>query len=701
VGTAAVMRFSVPAPQATNRMDDKIAALSECLRDMRRVGNAKDVGLAAWLSMGRTGPPHTQRETGVAARTLLAAADEAFGPAPDDGAAPKGASVPEAVAARWRPSEGGGAAPALTLRDIAAACDAAAAESGPGARERRVSLAASLLRRCASGDEAELACAALLGGTRSAARAGMGAKGVVHAVTHAVTRDPGSGPGAEAAAFPAELRAEAWQSFAFHQDFEALAELAEQGELGASAAGPVFGTPFQPMLGVASGSVEEATRRARSWSAPWHELPPGGRGPEPTVALDWKLDGERVQVHWAAAGGGRVFSRNGEDTTLKYAALLREVGAARELCPPGERPDRLVLEAEAVMIEPVPPEGGGEGPLPMGGPGRQFRLLPFRHVTRLSRLGTQADDGAAGSGDGDGDGDPAPGGPRLAMGLFDLLQAGDENLAGLPLSARRRRLREVTAGGGLWPGSAAFLVPCTDVAAPRSDADPDFASRLRELALEAAAHGAEGLMIKPLDSTPGGMAASYSAGSKSTAWTKLKVDAVGRGGLVGGDTLDLVVVGAFPGKGRRAGGFGAFLVACAAADGSGQFVPVARIGTGLTDETLQRVSKTLEGMCEAGAASQEGAPGWLNVPAKMTPAKRPALWVTSLDDAPVWEVRATELTPSAMYEAAMGAVDGEPGRGVSLRFPRLVRERPDKNAAGASTEDDVASLVNVPSNDGQ
>jgi len=152
-----------------------------------------------------------------------------------------------------------------------------------------------------------------------------------------------------------------------------------------------------------------------------------------------------------------------------------------------------------------------------------------------------------------------------------------------------------------------------------------------------------------------------------------------------GDSLDLVVVGAWRGRGKRTGLYGAFLLAAPDAS-SGRFQSVCRVGTGFSEEALVRLA------AELGAGSPS-RPAGLDAGAAVCDA-----WFEPAGAA-VWEVRCADLSLSPVHACARGsplllaaAGAAAEGKGVALRFPRFLRARPDKRPGDATSADDVAEM---------
>lgn len=148
-------------------------------------------------------------------------------------------------------------------------------------------------------------------------------------------------------------------------------------------------------------------------------------------------------------------------------------------------------------------------------------------------------------------------------------------------------------------------------------------------------------------------------------WLKLKKDYLDTGL---GDSLDLVVVGADYGTGKRTGLYGSFLLACYNDDAE-CLQTVCKIGTGFSDEILVKIYNQLKDLV-------------VDKPPFMLrhKEKNVDVWI---EPRYVWEVKAADLSISPIYCAAMGEVD--PDKGIALRFPRLIRERDDKKVEEATT----------------
>jgi DNA ligase-1 len=184
----------------------------------------------------------------------------------------------------------------------------------------------------------------------------------------------------------------------------------------------------------------------------------------------------------------------------------------------------------------------------------------------------------------------------------------------------------------------------------------------REL-LDNISRGLEGVVAKRLDSP-------YQAGARNFNWVKLKRNTSGQ--LT--DTIDVVLLGYYRGKGKRAEfGTGALLAGVYDTD-KDEFVTISKLGTGLSDQGWRDIHQRM--------ASLEVA----EKPARVNSNFVPDVW---LQPAIVVEVLADEITPSPRHTAGMSG--DRPG--FALRFPRIVSLRTaDKKAEDATSVHEIREM---------
>jgi DNA ligase 1 len=184
----------------------------------------------------------------------------------------------------------------------------------------------------------------------------------------------------------------------------------------------------------------------------------------------------------------------------------------------------------------------------------------------------------------------------------------------------------------------------------------------REL-LDNISQGLEGVVAKRLDSP-------YQAGARNFNWVKLKRNTSGQLN----DTIDVVLLGSYRGKGKRAEfGAGALLAGVYDSD-KDEFVTISKLGTGLSDQGWRDIHQRL---------------AKLEVPEK--PARVNSNFVPDawLEPSIVVEVLADEITPSPRHTAGM--TGDKPG--FALRFPRIVSLRTaDKKPEDATTVREIREM---------
>jgi DNA ligase-1 len=228
----------------------------------------------------------------------------------------------------------------------------------------------------------------------------------------------------------------------------------------------------------------------------------------------------------------------------------------------------------------------------------------------------------------------------VALFAFDLLYADGKSLINLPYKKRYELLQKNVK-----------QTEKIKLALQKTCKDSDCIEDLFNKTLE---HGGEGVVIKNLTG-------QYQAGVRGWNWIKWKPEYVK--GLR--DTFDLVVVGAYHGRGRRAGTYGALL--CAVYDEKkDKFETFCKLGSGFTDEELSALPKKFKKI--------EHKPARLEIAKTMAPD----VW---LDPRIVVEVTGAEITKSPNHTA-----------GYALRFPRFLRWR-EKKPEQATTKKEILKMV--------
>ena len=233
--------------------------------------------------------------------------------------------------------------------------------------------------------------------------------------------------------------------------------------------------------------------------------------------------------------------------------------------------------------------------------------------------------------------------------VFDAMYRDGSDLTPLPYEKRFEIVNEV-----LRESDTLLVAPLT-----RTDSVEVLT---REL-LDNISRGLEGVVAKRLDSP-------YQAGARNFNWVKLKRNASGE--LT--DTIDVVLLGYYGGKGKRAEfGAGALLAGVYDSDRD-EFVTISKLGTGLSDEGWREIHKRVNRLEVS------------DKPARVNSILIPDVW---LQPEVVVEVLADEITPSPRHTAGK---DGDK-TGFALRFPRIVAFRSeDKKPEDATSVREIREM---------
>jgi DNA ligase-1 len=349
----------------------------------------------------------------------------------------------------------------------------------------------------------------------------------------------------------------------------------------------------------------------------------------PEVGVEQKLDGFRTQIHVLNVGGEKEVMLFSRNLENTTTMFPEIADAVKKL-----KVDSVILDGETIGYNP-----------------QTGKFSPFQEtVQRKRKYGVEEMQ------------EKIP----LNTFVFDILYLDGKPLLELPFRERRQILEEVFKRSD--PKSAIRLTP---------QKTTDQIKVIKDSLRESLAAGLEGLVVKNLK-------LPYEAGNRGFHWIKLKAASAAleelREGAKKGetqilDTIDCLLMGAYKGKGKRtAFGVGGFLLGVRGKDE--KFYTISRLGTGLSDEQFREIKKRID---------------------KIKSPSRPKEYVADKETFPdIWvkpslvvEILADEITLSPRHTAGRKKT-GE--RGYSLRFPRLVKFRDDKNPEDATTIKEIEEM---------
>ena len=382
------------------------------------------------------------------------------------------------------------------------------------------------------------------------------------------------------------------------------------------------GVPLKPMLAKPTKSITEVLDRFE--------------GKEFTC--EYKYDGERAQIHYVAPeemsqypaakdnlhkdpkafkGLAAVFSRNSEDLSKKYPDILEKLNTWIK-----PETKSFVLDCEAVAWDP-----------------QAKKVLPFQQLMTRKRKDVKTSDITV----------------KVCVFAFDFLFYNGEALVKKSLRERRDLLHEA-------------FKPIEGEFAFAQYGDSKEIEEIQNLLDESVKASCEGLMVKMLDTDESG----YEPSKRSRNWLKVKKDYLS--GV--GDSIDLVVIGAYYGKGKRTNWYGAFMLAAYNAK-TQNFETVCNIGTGFSEVILEELHDQL-----SETVIERPKPFYNH---SIVAAHQPDVWFEAKY---VWEVKTADLTLSPRYRAAIDQM----GQGISLRFPRFIQRRDDKKPEDATTTSAIVEM---------
>ncbi|MHA1269746.1 MAG: ATP-dependent DNA ligase [Candidatus Helarchaeota archaeon] len=334
-------------------------------------------------------------------------------------------------------------------------------------------------------------------------------------------------------------------------------------------------------------------------------------------AAEYKYDGERVQVH-KLDDKVLLFSRNTENITHMYPEILDIVKKLNS--------KTLIIEGEIVAIDP-----------------KTGRIKPFQELMRrrrkydIERMMKEY---------------------PIELYLFDILFKDNKSMLKEPYLVRRKLLEEVIMESNLEDDSLLKLAK-QKVISTSDDLDTFFEESLDQC---------EGLMIKSVEDI-----SIYQAGNRGYIWLKLKKSYQSK--MI--DSVDVAIIGAYMGRGKRGGTYGALLCGVYN-DKKEMFQSICKLGSGFSDKDLEGFSELFRDLV------MEEKPNNVDV---ISEKIKPDIWIQPNI---VCSVIGDEITLSPDHSAGFGLIKDDAG--FAIRFPRFLGFRYDKSINEVTTIKEILEI---------
>lgn len=330
------------------------------------------------------------------------------------------------------------------------------------------------------------------------------------------------------------------------------------------------------------------------------------------VAAEEKFDGERIQAH-KEKDSVKLFSRRLTDVTAQFPEVVEAVKEQVSV-------DKAILDGEVVAYD-----------------FERDEFYPFQKLMQRRRK-YNVDDYA----------EKIP----VKYMVFDILYLDGNSYLRKSYPKRRKQIKKIVK-------SAKFIGITNRITSDKLDDIDDFFQNCLK-------RGLEGIVCKSCAAN-----SFYRAGARDWTWIKWKQSYASELS----DTFDLTVIGAYSGKGKRAGNFGALL--CAAYDHEKDiFQTACKLGSGFSDDQLDGLPEKFR------SVELDKKP----VRVEVTKSLVPDYWFTSKF---VLEVLASEITESPVHTCNWNEKEK---KGLALRFPRFVRWRPEKSPEQSTSVEEIVAM---------